>query len=257
MSHSWPKPVARTLADQVVEMLLTQIAAGRLPPGTTLPAQRELAKELGVGLAVLREAIQRLQSLRVLKAYHGRGTIVEGIKWNQLIFEPSLGVLALESQMLNQLWEARYAIEKETVRLAAGRAGDDDLAAIRQVLDEAVPDPVDYSENRRLNRAFHLALARASKNAVLVDLLAPLLDIELSAMRTVFDAEISRETWEVHRAIYAAVAARDVTAAAAAMEQHVAASDTEMRKLQELMNRKAGAGRRRTVAAAGLNQHGM
>jgi GntR family transcriptional regulator, transcriptional repressor for pyruvate dehydrogenase complex len=249
--QSWPKPVARTLADQVVEMLLTQIASGRLRPGTSLPAQRELAKQLGVGLAVLREALQRLQSLRVLKAYHGRGTIVEGIKWNQLIFEPALSLMALERQMLNQLWEARYAIEKETVRLAAVRADDDDLAAMRKVLDEAVPDPVDYAENRRLNRAFHLALARASKNDVLVDLLAPLLEIEPSAMRTVFDAEISSETWEVHRAIHAAVEAGDVAAASAAMEQHVAASDTKMRKLQELTARTAGAGRRRSKVAAG------
>jgi GntR family transcriptional repressor for pyruvate dehydrogenase complex len=189
--------------------------------------------------------------LRVLKAYHGRGTIVEGLKWNQLIFEPSLSVMALESQMLNQLWEARYAIEKETVRLAAARADDDDLAAMRSVLDEAVPDPVEYSENRRLNRAFHLALARAAKNDVLVDLLAPLLDIEMTAMRTLYDAEISRETWEVHRAIHGAVAARDVAAAAAAMEQHVAASDTEMRKLQELMDRTADTGRRTVKAVAG------
>jgi GntR family transcriptional repressor for pyruvate dehydrogenase complex len=251
MNNSWPKPVARTLADQVVEMLLTQIAADRLRPGTALPGQRELAKELGVGLAVLREAIQRLQSLRVLKAYHGRGTIVQGIKWNQLIFEPSLGVLALESQMLNQLWEARYAIEKETVRLAAARAAAEDLAVMRQVLDGAVPDPVEYSENRRLNRAFHLALARASKNEVLVDLLAPLLDIELSAMRTVFDAEVSRETWEVHRAIYAAVAAGDVAAAVAAMAQHVAASDAEMRKVQKLMDRRARSRPRRVKAPVG------
>lgn len=251
ISQTWPKPVPRTLADQVVEALLMQIAAGRLRPGASLPAQRDLAKQLGVGLAVLREAIQRLQSLRVLKAYHGRGTIVEGLKWNQLLFEPSLNVLALESQMLNQLWEARYAIEKETVRLAAVRATAQDLAAMRQVLDEAVPDPTDYPENQRLNKAFHLALARASKNDVLVDLLGPLLDIQLGTMRTVFDAEISRETWEVHRAIYAAVATRDVAAAAAAMEQHVLASDAEMLKVQGLIDRSARGRRRRARAAAG------
>jgi GntR family transcriptional repressor for pyruvate dehydrogenase complex len=153
--------------------------------------------------------------------------------------------------MLNQLWEARYAIEKETVRLAAARATEQDLAAMRQVLEEAVPDPTDYPENQRLNKAFHLALARASKNVVLVDLLAPLLDIQLGTMRTVFDAEISRETWEVHRAIYTAVAARDVAAAAAAMEQHVMASDAEILKVQELMDRRARGRRRRARATGG------
>lgn len=245
----WPKTVARTLPDQVVETLLMQIAAGRLATGSSLPAQRDLAKGLGVGLAVVREAIQRLQTLGVLRAYHGRGTVVEGLRWNQLLFsEPSVGLLALESHMLGQLWEARYAIEKETVRLAAERATAEDLAAMRAVLAKAVPDPVEYPDNRRLNTAFHLALARAAKNDVLVDLLVPLLGIELGAMRTVFDAEMSRETWAVHRAIYAAVAARDVAAANAAMEQHVAASDAEMRRVQALMDRAASRQRRPRAA---------
>jgi GntR family transcriptional repressor for pyruvate dehydrogenase complex len=239
-STTWPKPVVRTLTDQVVQTLLMQIAAGRLRPGASLPAQRDLAKELGVGLSVLREAMQRLQSLRVLKAYHGRGAVIQGLTWNQLLFEPSLSELALESQMLSQLWEARYAIEKETVRLAALRATEADLAAMAAVLDEAVPDPTEFEVNRRLNKAFHLALARAAKNDVLVDLLAPLLEVQFSAMRTLFDDEISRETWDVHRAIHAAVRAHDVAAAAAAMERHVAASDAEMRKVQWLMERTAG-----------------
>jgi len=55
----------------------------------------------------------------------------------------------------------------------------------------------------------------------------------------------------VHRAIYAAVAAGDIAAAAAAMERHVAASDTEMRKLQELMDRTADTGPRTTRVPAG------
>ena len=103
-STTWPKAVARSLADQVVEPLLMRIAAGHLAPGVSLPAQRDLAKELGVGLPVLREAMPRLQSPRVRQACHGQGTVVQGLGRNQLLFEPSLSQLALEARILSQLW---------------------------------------------------------------------------------------------------------------------------------------------------------
>ena len=155
----WSKPIVRTLADQVADTILEQIARGQLRPGEVLPAQRELARRLGVGLAVVREAIQRLQTLRMLSSRQGRGTIVEPVGWAQLMFEPSLGILALEHHALAQIWEARNGIEKETARLAAERATEADLAVMRQILDEAAEGLSSYDEHKRLNRAFHGALA--------------------------------------------------------------------------------------------------
>ena len=121
--------VARSLADQVVEPLFMRIAAGHLAPGVNLPAQRDLAKELGVGLPVLREAMPRLQSPRVRKACHGRGDGRSG-PWQEpaavrTIAEPARA----RGPHLEPALEARYAIEKGTVRMAAVRATEDDLLA--------------------------------------------------------------------------------------------------------------------------------
>ncbi len=49
----WTRPLSRTLGEQVTEMILQRIAAGDLPPGATLPPQRELAREFGVALSVV------------------------------------------------------------------------------------------------------------------------------------------------------------------------------------------------------------
>ncbi len=62
---AWVKPVPRTLSDQVAEAILERIARGELVPGSSLPPQRELSLKLGVGLSVVREAIQRGKSLTV------------------------------------------------------------------------------------------------------------------------------------------------------------------------------------------------
>ncbi len=245
----WSKPVVRTLADQVADTILEQIVRGQLRSGEALPAQRELARHLGVGLAVVREAIQRLQTLRILSSRQGRGTIVEPVGWVQLMFEPSLGILALEHHALAQIWEARNGIEKETARLAAERATEADLAVMRQILEEAAEGLASYDEHKRLNRAFHGALADASKNRVLSEMLEPLLRIGLGTHRKVYDIETSRRAWKLHRRIYEAVASRDEGAVAAAMANHASALDAEMRKLEHLLDEEEA--RSKVPATAG------
>lgn len=234
MADGWSKPVLRTLADQVAETILREIASGNIAEGEALPPQRELARTLGVGMSVVREAVQRLQSLKILRAHHGRGTIVQNLNWNQLLFQSSLRLPAIEIGVLTQVWEARYAIEKETTRLAAERADEADLAAMHDVLERATPYPPDIEANRVLNTEFHMAIARAAKNIVLADMLQPLLELPTEIMREIFDAEISARSWEVHKAMYRGIAAHDVAATKAALDRHIAASDVEMARARAL-----------------------
>lgn len=246
---TWSKPVVRNLADQVADTILEQVARGQLRPGEALPAQRELARRLGVGLAVVREAIQRLQTLRILSSHQGRGTIVESVGWAQLMFEPSLGILALERHALAQIWEARNGIEKETARLAAERATEADLATLRRILAEAGEGVSSYEENQRLNRAFHTAIATASKNLVLAEILEPLLQIDLGMKRRVFDASLSRRSWESHRRIYDAIASRDEGRVARAMADHDSALSDELSKVDHLFDEEEARSRAATTAA--------
>ena len=106
------------------------------------------------------------------------------------------------------------------IRLAAERATEGNLAALRAVLERAEPLPLDYEASQALNREFHLALAHTTQNAVLEDLLAPLLDVHVEGVAHRFTAEHCRRTWEAHRAIYEAVAARDLAAADLAIARH-------------------------------------
>ncbi len=76
-----------------------------------------------------------------------------------------------------QIAEARYAIERETILLATRRATRESLKVIFDVIDAASPPPESFVENMKSNARFHLAVAAASQNAVLVDMLQPLLEI--------------------------------------------------------------------------------
>lgn len=227
--------VRLTIADQVAELILQRIGRGLLRPGDPLPSQRALAKELGVSLSTVREAVQRLQMLRVVRTQHGRGMVVDSLRWPHLLFDPSLRIIALEESMLRHLLEARHAIEIETARLAAERASEGEVSSIRSILETAEPFVEDFEENQRLNRQFHLAIAHAAGNPVLRDLLQPLLEIDLSAVRQIFDKEISRKSWRVHREIFEAIAREDAAGAVAAMELHARALEAELERVEGLV----------------------
>jgi DNA-binding FadR family transcriptional regulator len=216
----WTRPISRTLSDQVSEEILNRIARGDILPGQSLPPQRWLAEELGVGMSVIREAIQRLQVLQVVRTRHGSGTVVEQLRWNQIALQPALHVLAVEEHLQVQIAEARYAIERETILLATRRATRESLKVIFDVIDAASPPPESFVENMKSNARFHLAVAAASQNAVLVDMLQPLLEIGFSTIPEIFDGESAELAWRSHRLIYKAIAAGDEDGAIKALEFH-------------------------------------
>ena len=220
MTKAWPNPTVQTLPDQVARTILQRIATGELMPGHRLPSQRDLAQSMGVGLAVIREAVQRLAALNVVEASHGSGTVVRPFRWMPLIYDPALFHLAMQRIGIHDLWEARRLLEGQIIRLAAERRTPADLAAMRGILKRANPLPTDYEASQALNREFHLALARAGQNAVLEDLLAPLLDVRTEGAAHRFSSTTCRQTWAAHRVIYDAVAARSLAAADRAIQRH-------------------------------------
>jgi GntR family transcriptional repressor for pyruvate dehydrogenase complex len=220
VNEIFPKPVAQSLPDQVAALIMQRVASGELASGHKLPSQRQLAQSMGVGLAVVREAVKRLEALNVLDATHGSGTVVRPFRWMPLIYDQSLFTLAMKRIGIRDLWETRRLLEGQIVRLAAERARDENLAEIRAVLERAKPLPLDYDDSSALNREFHIAVAKASHNSVLIDLLTPLVDIHFQGIAHHFTEDVCRRTWEAHTAIYRAVAKHDIAAAEKAMRDH-------------------------------------
>src|SRR5579885_3051357 len=244
MTKTWPKPTVQSLPDQVTQTILARIAAGELRPGHRLPAQRELAESMGVGLAVIREAMQRLEALNVVEASHGSGTVIRPFRWMPLIYSPALFVLAMQRIGIRDLWETRRLLEGQVIRLAVERATRANLDAMRAILERAEPLPENYERSQGLNREFHLALARSTQNAVLEDLIAPLLDVHTQGVAHRFTQDHCRLTWDAHQAIYDAVAARDAVAADRAIAAHFEVGPIALAEI-EARSREMGAPRRR------------
>jgi GntR family transcriptional repressor for pyruvate dehydrogenase complex len=249
MTKTWPKPTIQSLPDQVTHTILQRIAAGELRPGNRLPAQRELAESMGVGLAVIREAMQRLEALNVVEASHGSGTVIQPFHWMPLIYDPMLFSLAVQRIGVRDLWETRRLLEGQVIRLAVERATPANLNAMHAILERADPLPPNYEKSQSLNREFHLALARSTQNAVLEDLVAPLLGVHTQGVAHRFTQEHCRLTWAAHQAIYDAVAARNLAAADRAIVEHFEVGPIALAEI-EARSREMAAPRRKKGARA-------
>jgi len=245
MNKPWPKPIVKSLPDQVAQTILQRIANGELRPGHRLPAQRELAESMGVGLAVIREAVQRLEALNIVEASHGSGTVIRPFRWMPLIYDPTLFVLAMQRIGVRDLWETRRLLEGQVIRLAVERATSANLKVMRAVLERADPLPENYDASQVLNREFHLALARSTQNAVLEDLIAPLLEVHTQGVAHRFTPEYCRLTWKAHQAIYDAIVERDIEAADRAIVAHFEVGPIALAEVEARTREIAGVRRRK------------
>ena len=163
-------PVDKTnLREQTARRLYTQIAVdGALAPGDKLPNEVELARQLGVSRATLREAIRDLTVQGVLEVRRGRGTFVaRGAEEHRLDF----GQLEQVRGRLRDLFELRSIFEPQAARLACRRAGPEELADILEK-GAAVERCIRAGQDRtQADLAFHAAIVRATHNEFMMRLL--------------------------------------------------------------------------------------
>lgn len=210
----------------VVEDVQRLILDGGLRPGDRLPAEKELAAELGVSRGSLREGVRALVVLGILETRHGDGTYVTDLDPGTLL--APVAFLADLPGDHRSLHAVRALLETEAAALAALHLTDAHVARARAALDDtaravyaAVPDPARLAA---ADLAFHRAVADASGNAVLSALLDALAGSH--ARRRVWDEmhELAgHRTVEEHDAILAAITARDPNRARLRMAMHMVA----------------------------------
>lgn len=177
------------LADRVVEKLLALVQARGLQPGQRLPAERQLADELEVSRTSVREAIQKLVSQGVLTARRGDGTYLQSrptADWLQEAMQPLASLIDADPHYRYDVLETRHALESSAAWLAAQRATAEDKARIRRCFDVMVGHQQSGHAElaARADAQFHLAIAEASHNLVLVQVMHSLFTVVLSTVES-------------------------------------------------------------------------
>jgi DNA-binding FadR family transcriptional regulator len=164
------RPVRRQqLADQVLQQLRTQIAAGDFAVGERLPSEPQLMEQFSVGRTTIREAIRVLAASGQVEVRQGSGTYVRAAT-------PSAGnsdlTERLRSARVREVYQVRRALEVEVVRTAALTRDGEDLARIRSLIDQLHENFRTGSKGafRDADIELYATLAASTKNVVLIDL---------------------------------------------------------------------------------------
>jgi len=159
-----------TLIEAVTQQLLALIRDGHLRPGDSLPSERELMERLHVGRSSVREALRSLATMRVIEIHPGRGAFVRSPVTEDLVPSDALSVLLARDAMI-EIVEARTVLEVAMASMAAERATEEDLAEMAGMLEEMNGSLADEEHSLVLNARFHLAIAEAARNPVLLKML--------------------------------------------------------------------------------------
>lgn len=215
-------PVQRqSLADELAQRIKDMIDAEAYAPGARLPTIAAMSERFGVGHPTLREALKKLETLGAVVVKHGSGVYV-GARPNPLFVSNPVHAGAPSKKTLLDLVEARLPLELETVALAARRATDDDLAELAALLERAEAHLADGDVLNTTNMSFHTAIAKASGNGVLFQLLDALSNLFLEEQRAILDIFGSRERDHAeHLAILEALRTHDEDEAVARMRAHL------------------------------------
>ncbi|WZH35154.1 MAG: FadR/GntR family transcriptional regulator [Microbacterium enclense] len=207
-----------SLRDEIVARLRALIVAGALKPGERLATERDLAAQLSVSRSAVREALLRLESAGLIERRQGSGTRVSARI-------PVAAVLAsLDSDhdgTIAASAEFRTVVEPQIARLAASRIDGTEIDALAALLAES-DHVTDVEQSVRLDIAFHVAVAAATRNVLLTSL------SELTVSWTVearvsshLDEEGRRLSHDGHARLLRALRAGDPDAAEAAMRVHL------------------------------------
>jgi GntR family transcriptional repressor for pyruvate dehydrogenase complex len=208
------------LYQDLARSLLEELASGKYPVGTRLPAERDLALRYDVSRPTVREAIIALEVQGLVEVKIGSGAYVRRLPGEE--DRPGFNVTAFE------LTEARLLFEGEAAALAATQVTDEDVAEIALLVERIAEENQDPNGTETADREFHLAIARATRNVAVYNAIEHLWDLRATSPEAALLHEKARHAQikpvvEEHTAILDALRARDPNAARAAMRAHLSA----------------------------------
>ena len=211
-----------TLSSRIVEEVCTALFEKRLQAGDRLGTEKDIAERASVSRIVARDALRSLQALGVVEIKVGSGGGARIARGNPHLFSQALAVqLCLSGVSVREMMDAQRAIETTAAELAAELARPEDLDRLRAILAEHEAVIGDSQAYTRSCMRFHLAVAEASHNRVLVAQLLSLQHVSWPAENRTLTAPVARHILDVHREIADVIESRDAAAARRLMDDHV------------------------------------
>ncbi len=215
----------RKVREEVYEQIKELIKNGELKPGDKLPSERELAEIMNVSRSSVREAILKLECMGIVEQRHGEGTYVRSLTSEPLycVFEEFIK----RKETLVDLMEIRMVLETWSASKAAELATDNEIKEMEMCLRKMERSPRNRARSDQdLNLRFHLLIAAASRNKMLVHVMQTFSEwikqvtLELK-YKVDYGFNVRRDLTDQHYKILDAIKGRNSELAATRMREHI------------------------------------
>ncbi len=205
------------LADQVAAKLQQLIASGEYKKGDKIPTEPELMARFGVGRSTIRECIRILANAGLVTVLQGKGTFVQDAS---VVTEPLHQRLRRATN--KDLNEVRHMLEITMVQKAAENRTEKEVKQMRALLNQRKKAIEEQMQEECLNAdiAFHVVIAEASKNQILIDLYKTFSKVISEYFQTEYpDTKAYKRSQALHEKLCDAIANKESKKAAEYMAQ--------------------------------------
>ncbi len=217
-------------SEMVLEQIKERIISGDLPPGSRLSSVVDLAINFGVGRSTIREALSALKAMGWVQIRQGGGTFVSmELPNDSNENDPETGFISLfhHAESIKEILEVRKVLETGCASLAAKNRTEENLGMLEFILENMVRNFDNEAEGEAADVRFHLQIAEATHNALLLNMMQSLSERLQETMKE------SRKLWfygehasaqrlfQEHTGIVAAIKDRDESLAGELMLQHI------------------------------------
>ena len=205
----------------IISEIKTLINVKNLEPGEKLPSERLLAERIGVTRSSIRNAIQKLEFYGLLKSMPQSGTFISNLgraALNGMIDQ----IINIPEPDFKSLVETRIFLEIKSVRFAAQRHTSEDLEHIEQALENYQSKTLACEESVEEDLLFHLAIAQASHNPSLNQLMLSITPQIITDFEKyhVCKSDMALNAIKEHEAIVDAIRTKDPDQAELMMKEH-------------------------------------
>jgi DNA-binding FadR family transcriptional regulator len=219
----------------VLDRIMSAISTSEFPPGSKLPSEKDLMAMIGVGRPAIREAMQALQQMGLIRISHGERARVVNPTPDLIVAQISAAMIMMlftSHRGLEELKEIRLLLESGLVRIATRRATARDLDRLAGSLHDLREARGDSPRFVAADMHFHGVIAEMSGNSMIAAVSKGMLDWLSRFKRDLVSVKgADRLTIEEHERIYKAILSGDPDAAAKAMEDHIGRANDLYTKL--------------------------
>lgn len=209
-------------SQEVAEAIRNYIVQNDMRPGQMLPSIEKLAEMFGASRGTVREALMNLASAGMVRIEQGRGTSVSSPEIDNILSSVIWGT-ALESVSTAEIVQARIAVESHAVVLAASNASSTEIANLRHLGIEmqTALEHEDYQTYLDLDRQWHHAISKMSRNRLLTELTASLHALSMHDVPPEHVQNTGRSELELHDGVVDALERHDVDHARSLLVRHI------------------------------------